>query len=170
MNSKRFLSGILGLLTMLVLLLITAIQPAVAESNVAVVPAPDFELTDLDGKTIALKDYKGKVVVLNFWGTWCTPCRKETPDLVDLQNQYADRGLLVIGAAMDRSNQAGVQTFAKQYGVNYPIVIANNTLNHAYGVIVAPTTFIIDKSGKIVYRHIGALTRQALAQQVARLM
>ncbi|MDD2724325.1 MAG: TlpA disulfide reductase family protein [Methylovulum sp.] len=134
------------------------------------VPAPDFELTDLGGKTVGLKQYKGKVVVLNFWGTWCAPCLKETPDLVAVQKQFVGQGLVVIGVAMDQSNQAGVQAFAKKYQVNYPIVITDNRLNHNYGVIVAPTTFIIDKNGNIVYRHLGALTRQELAQQITRLL
>ena len=169
MNPLRHLSYLFRLL-MVVILLVTVMHSGAAESADEAIPAPNFELTGLDGKAIALKQYKGKVVVLNFWGTWCTPCRKETPDLVAVQKQFADQGLIVIGVAMDRSNQAGVQTFAKKYLVNYPIVIANSTLNHDYGVIVAPTTFIIDKSGKIVYRHIGALTRQELAQQIARLL
>lgn len=168
MKTVNRLSFALCQLVLFTLLLINIMPPARAE-NTRTVPAPDFELTDLDGKTISLKQYKGKVVVLNFWGTWCRPCRKETPDLVALQKQFAHQGLIVVGAAMDRSNQAAVHIFANKYSVNYPIAIASSTLIHDYGVIVAPTTVIIDKSGKIVYRHIGALTQQVLAQQIAPL-
>lgn len=142
---------------------------ALAEPTEKPVPAPAFELNDLDGKPISLKAYQGKVVILNFWGTWCTPCRKETPDLVAVQQQFKDKGLVVIGAAMDQGNQDGVKAFATKYFVNYPIISATAALNHAYNVIVAPTTFIIDKSGNLVYRHVGAINRKDLAKLVSPL-
>jgi cytochrome c biogenesis protein CcmG, thiol:disulfide interchange protein DsbE len=153
-------------------LMLLAILPqlAFAEGIDKPTPAPAFEASDLEGKPIRLSQYKGKVVVLNFWGTWCTPCRKETPDLVAVQQQFGSKGLVVIGAAMDQGNQDGVKAFAKTYFVNYPIISASSALNHDYGVIVAPTTLIIDKSGNVVYRHIGAINRQDLAKLVSPLL
>lgn len=132
--------------------------------------APAWELKDLGGKSVSLGNYKGKVVVLNFWATWCTPCLKEIPDFVAVQQHNADKGLVIIGAAMDQDDNAGVKAFAKKFFVNYPIVIAPSSMSHDYGVIGAPTTFIIDKNGFIVFRHVGALSRKDLAQQLAPLL
>ncbi|MEO8044006.1 MAG: TlpA disulfide reductase family protein [Spartobacteria bacterium] len=113
--------------------------------------APDFQLKNLEGKTIKLSDYKGKVVLLNFWATWCPPCREEIPDLVALQKQYAARGLVVLGISMDEGGAAGVARFAKKFEINYPIVMGNEKTSEAYGGIqVLPTTFIIDRKGKVV--------------------
>ncbi len=169
MMPQSRLSGLSWLFVPLVLLLFTATQPAIAEDAGKAIPAPAFDATDLEGNPIRLSQYKGKVVVLNFWGTWCKPCHKETPDLVAIQQQFESKGLIVIGAAMDQGNQDGIKAFAKKYFVNYPIISATSALNHDYGVIVAPTTFIIDKTGKLVYRHVGAINRQGLAKLVSPL-
>jgi peroxiredoxin len=134
------------------------------------VPAPTWELNDLEGKPAGLSNYKDKVVVLNFWGTFCTPCLKEVPAFVATQQQYAEKSVVVIGAAMDKNDDAAVKAFAKKYFVNYPVVIAPSTMIQDYGVIVAPATFIIDKSGFIVFKHVGALSRKDLSQQLVPLL
>ncbi|NOS74566.1 MAG: TlpA family protein disulfide reductase [Methyloglobulus sp.] len=134
------------------------------------VPAPAWTLNDLDGKPNSLASYKGKVVVLNFWGTFCTPCLKEVPAFVATQQQYADNGVVIVGAAMDKNDDAAVKAFAKKYFINYPVVIAPGTMIQDYGVVVAPATFIIDKNGFIVFKHIGALSRKDLAQQLVPLL
>lgn len=155
---------------LLVLILQSAQMVAGIDKPADAVPAPAWELNDLDGKLVSLGNYKGKVVVLNFWGTFCTPCLKETPEFVAIQQQFAGKGLVIIGAAMDQNNDTGVKAFAKKFFVNYPIVIAPGSMSHDYGVIGAPTTFIIDKNGFIVFRHVGALSRKDLAQQLSPLL
>ncbi|NOU23803.1 MAG: TlpA family protein disulfide reductase [Methyloglobulus sp.] len=133
-------------------------------------PAPTWMLNDLEGNPNSLASYKGKVVVLNFWGTFCTPCLKEVPEFVATQQHYADKGVVVVGAAMDKNDDAAVKAFAKKYFINYPVVIAPSAMIHNYGVVVAPATFIIDKQGFIVYKHIGSLSRKDLAQQLVPLL
>jgi len=112
--------------------------------------APDWALSGLDGRTVKLSDFKGKVVVLNFWATWCPPCRREIPDLVALHNKYADQGVVVIGFSLDEGGVAGVQSFATKSGINYPLVMGDQQTAQAYGGISSiPTTFIIGRDGKL---------------------
>jgi thiol-disulfide isomerase/thioredoxin len=116
-----------------------------------------FSLTDLDGKTISSNDWKGKVVLVNFWATWCGPCRAEIPDLVALQTKYRDR-LVVIGVSEDEGSVDKVRDFASQYKVNYPIVMTTLEIEERFpGVAALPTTFFLDTDGRIVQRHIGIL-------------
>ena len=117
--------------------------------------APDFELHSIDGRTIRLSDYRGKAVVLNFWATYCGPCKIEMPWFEELQKQYATQGLVVIGAAMDDS-QDDVQKFVEEMGVHYTIVMGREAVADAYGgVQFLPGTFYIDRNGKIVDRVFG---------------
>lgn len=141
-----------------------------AEVPVSTNPAPDLIFQALDGQSISLSRLKGNVVVLNFWGIWCTPCKKETPDLVALQKQFSDKGVMVIGAAMDHGNEKAVKAFAKQYSVNYPLIIANPMLIHTFSVMVAPTTIIIDQAGTIVFRQVGAISRQDFIRRLTGLL
>lgn len=116
-----------------------------------------FTLTDLDGKTIASSDWKGKVVLVNFWATWCGPCRAEIPDLVALQSKYRDR-VVVIGVSEDEGPIDKVREFAAQYKVNYPIVMTTPEIEERFpGVAALPTTFFLDTDGRIAQRHIGIL-------------
>ena len=122
--------------------------------------APDFELQSLDGKPVRLSDFRGKAVLLNFWATWCAPCKIEMPWFVDLQKQYAPQGLQVIGVAMDDSGEDAIAKFTKQMGINYPILIGKEAVGDAYGgVEFLPTTFIIDRQGKVVDRVFGLVSR-----------
>src|SRR2546426_6507666 len=96
-------------------------------------PAPDFELKSLAGGTVKLSAFRGKVVVLNFWATWCAPCRVETPWLVDLYRQYKEQGLEVVGVSMDDGEQEHVSDFVKEIGINYTVLTGNHTVGDAYG-------------------------------------
>src|SRR5580765_7390474 len=119
-------------------------------------PAPEWELKDLDGKPVKLSDFKGKVVILDFWATWCGPCRMEIPGFVELQQKYGGQGLVVIGVSLDDRGPEAVKSFIKQQRVNYSILLANSKVVEDYGGVEGiPTTFIIDRKGMIVGKHVG---------------
>jgi thiol-disulfide isomerase/thioredoxin len=118
-------------------------------------PAPDFKLTDLDGKPLTLAGSHGKVILLNFWATWCGPCRAEIPDLIALQEKYKDH-LQILGLVVDEDDPDAIQEFTKKFGINYPVAIASNDIRFQYGGIAAlPTSFVLDSEGRIVQKHEG---------------
>jgi len=118
--------------------------------------APDFTLESLDGTSVRLSDLRGKAVLLNFWATWCSPCKIEMPWFIELQKQYGPEGLQVVGVAMDDSSKDDIAKFAKEMGVNYPVLMGKEAVGDAYGGVPAlPETFFIGRDGKIVDRIIG---------------
>ena len=118
-------------------------------------PAPEFQLKDLAGKDLSLASVKGKVILLNFWATWCGPCRAEIPSLIELQNHYKDR-LQIIGLVVDDDDPDAVKQVVDSEGINYPVAIANNQIRFAYGGIPAlPTLFVINPEGRVVQKHVG---------------
>ena len=134
-------------------------------------PAPAFELIDFKGQTVRLSDYKGKVVLLNFWATWCSPCRAEMPDLAKLQKEYEARGLQVLGITYPDYTRNGVRRIAQQLKVNYPILLGSRKLAARYKVgDVLPTTIVIDREGKIRARILGILEAEEFEQQVKPLL
>ena len=118
-------------------------------------PAPDFKLETLEGKPLSLAQYQGKVILLNFWATWCGPCRAEVPDLVALQEKYKDR-LQILGLVVDDDDQDAIKKFIVEFGINYPTALATEGIRMHYGGIPAlPTSFIIDEQGRVVQKHEG---------------
>jgi len=117
--------------------------------------APGFELKDLEGKPVSLEEAKGKVVLLNFWATWCGPCRAEIADLVDLQKRYREK-LEIIALATEEDDADEVRRFVEHSGINYRVAMASDDVVHAYGGIAAlPTSFVIDAQGRVVQKHVG---------------
>ena len=129
--------------------------------------APDFELKSLEGKNVKLSDFRGKAVLLNFWATWCGPCKLEMPWFVDLQKQYGPEGLQVVGVAMDDASEQDIAKFTQELGVNYPILLGKEAVGEAYGgVNVLPTTFFVDRDGKIVAREFGLQSRSVFVDHI----
>jgi thiol-disulfide isomerase/thioredoxin len=132
-------------------------------------PAPDFTLDRLDGGTLKLSDLRGKAVLLNFWATWCGPCKIETPWLVELQKQYGSQGLQVVGVAMDDSGKDDIEKFAKDMGVNYPVLLGKEAVGDEYGGVPAlPESFFIGRDGKIVDRIIGLKGRGEIEDSIKK--
>jgi len=132
--------------------------------------APDFTLDGPAGKKVSLSDYKGKVVIVDFWATWCPPCRKGIPDLVDLQTQFGNK-LAVIGISVDTDTRNQVASFAKSNNINYPVLFASPDVVQAYGNIESiPTTFIIDKNGNIVNQFVGLTPKEVFVNEIKKLI
>jgi len=135
-----------------------AAQPSENGDRFTGAAAPDFELKVLDGKdkTLKLSDFKGKAVVVNFWATWCEPCKVEMPWLIDLQSKYGPQGLQIVGIAMDDTDEKTIVSFTHKMGVNYPIVQGTEKVADLYGGIDGmPTLFFVDRAGKIVDHELG---------------
>lgn len=114
--------------------------------------APDFTLVDISGRNVSLSDYKGKVVLLEFWATWCPPCKASVPAMTALYNKYEQKGFVVVGLSMDTDSDAmeKVRQFAALHSIAYPVLLANETTPKQYNVMSIPTSFLVGKDGKIV--------------------
>jgi thiol-disulfide isomerase/thioredoxin len=133
--------------------------------------APEWQLEDPDGQPLKLSDFKGKVVILDFWATWCEPCRWEISVFVALQKQYAAQGLTVVGVSMDDAGASVVKSFMKNLGMNYPVVIGTERVADLYGGISGlPTTFIIDRNGNIVTSREGIVSQETLEREIRPLL
>jgi cytochrome c biogenesis protein CcmG/thiol:disulfide interchange protein DsbE len=133
-------------------------------------PALDFKLKLTDGKEIKLSDKRGKIVIIDFWATWCPPCRRSIPDLIDIQNKYENK-VVIIGISLDRDTKPDVVPFIKEYGINYPVAYGTTEVVEAFGDIEAiPTSFIIDKSGRIVDKQIGLVDKSIYINKINELL
>ncbi|MFA7227837.1 MAG: TlpA disulfide reductase family protein [Melioribacteraceae bacterium] len=133
--------------------------------------APDFTLPTTDGKTIKLSDLRGKVVILDFWATWCPPCRKGIPDLIELKKKYGSKGFEIIGVSVDTDTKDEVVPFMKEKGINYPVVYGNMNVYQQYGGIRAiPTSFVVDKQGKIVASYEGLIPHSTYENHIKKLL
>ena len=142
-------------------------------------PAPQFSLEDLGGKKVSLADYKGKAVLINFWATWCGPCKIETPWLVDLRNQYAAKGFEILGVSTDELDRSDVKMFGSEkkeisdfvqkMHMPYPVLIEGDSLSKPYGGLDAmPTSFFVDRSGTIVAATMGISSKDDIESNIKK--
>ena len=133
-------------------------------------PVPEFTYEDLEGRSQSTSDWLGKVVLLNFWATWCPPCRAEIPDLIRLQTEYADR-LLIVGLSMDAEGKETVQSFVDEAGINYMVGMSSPEVETKFGGILGlPTTFLVDTRGRVVQKHIGFANPELYEMEIRALL
>ena len=155
------------LLKTFALVLITFVLSACGRSVPAT--AADLNLRDLNGNMVNLSDFKGKVIILDFFATWCPPCKKEIPDFIELQREYGDKGFTMIGISLSRMSD--MQRFAQDFGINYPVLIDDGYAAAVYGPIRSiPTTFIIDQNFKVVKKYIGFKPKEAFEADIRALL
>jgi cytochrome c biogenesis protein CcmG/thiol:disulfide interchange protein DsbE len=156
-----------------VLLLLSVLMTGCASENSSSPdgPAPEFSLATHTGETFTLSNHAGTVVVINFWATWCKPCRDEIPEFMELQEEYGSEGLQFVGVSVDQKGFEAVRPFAERTNINYPLVMADSDVIENYGgVSVIPTTFIVGRNGRIRDRIIGRTTKTELLRVVRELL
>ena len=132
--------------------------------------APDFALTSANGEAISLSGYRGRVVLLDFWATWCTGCKVEIPWYMEFQNKYSRRGLTSVGAAMDDEGWQKVKPYLQEHPINYPIVLGNPGLVEPYQITSLPVTLLIDRNGKIADTHVGMVDKDRWEREIQQLL
>src|SRR5262249_50081642 len=132
-------------------------------------PAPLFSLIDISGQKLELAAYRGRVVVLNFWASWCAPCRKAIPQLVELQARYQSEGLVVVGLTVE-DRLDSVRRVKKELAINYSLALIDNDLGNRYGAVGVPTTFVLGRDGRIYSKHSGKVIFEELIKEVTQLL
>jgi peroxiredoxin len=173
---KKTIGIVLG--TMLGAAVLVAQRPESSHVEACESPAKNanlnFTLKDIDGKNVDLNTYKGNVVLLDFWATWCQPCKKEIPGFVDLYNKYKDRGFVVIGVSVDEAGSFSIlKKFAKRFNMNYPVLVGHDRedIKKAFAPISGfPTTFVISRDGKICFRHTGFAPLEKFEETIKALL
>jgi len=150
---------------MVLLAAAAAIACAPAKPERESTPAPDFSITDLQGKVLSLASYKGKVLLLNFWATWCPPCRREIPDLIEAYRELRSEGLEILGVSVDETTPEALLEWTKRTGIDYPIALATPEIVRAYepGDYI-PATIIVDREGQIRHRQSSLMDKAALVR------
>ncbi|MFH1038629.1 MAG: TlpA disulfide reductase family protein [PVC group bacterium] len=140
-------------------------------SAVTIKQAPDFDLEKLGGGRIRLADYRGKIVIIDFWATWCPPCRKEIPDFVELYKEYAGKGVEILGISLDQKPRGVLPPFVEKYKINYPILLTDGKVDRAYGGVTGiPTTFVIDREGRVYKQYVGFRPREVFEEDITALL
>lgn len=133
--------------------------------------APDFTLQDANGTPVKLTDYKGKVVLLNFWATWCGPCAMEIPWFMEFQQKYKSQGFEVLGVSMDDEGWKVVKPYVSEHRINYRVVLGNDSVSQLYGGVDSlPTSFLIDQQGRVAFVHVGLAGKNEYADEIQNLI
>ena len=133
--------------------------------------APNFELKDSTGQNVKLSDYRGKVVLLNFWATWCGPCKVEIPWFIGFQQQYKDKDFAVLGISLDEDGWDSVKPYIAKEKINYRFMVGNDAIDKAFGGLAdLPTTFMIDRQGNIAGKHVGLVSKSVYEQEIQKLL
>ena len=150
----------------------TAVAPSSATCPAKTSANFDFTLKDAGGATVELSDYKGKVVLLNFWATWCGPCKMEIPEFVEAYSKYRDKGFVILGVlSEDDPSQKDLQTFMSEFKMNYPVMRQHAELEESFGTLWAlPTSFVIDRKGQVCSKHMGPFSKEALEREINGLL
>lgn len=142
-----------------------AVKPAVKLPQIG--PAPAWQLKDLNGTAVSFEQFKGKVVVVDFWATWCPPCREEIPGYVALARKYEKEGLVIVGVSLDQGGPEVVKAFAAKWGIPYPLVMGDENVVAAFGGVEGiPTTFLIDRAGQIRDHKVGLVPTAEYEQRI----
>lgn len=160
--SLKFCSSV-GALAFLLAVFLLASQVSLQAA-----PAPPWELKNLQGQTVKLSDFKGKVVLLDFWATWCPPCLEEIPNFIDLQKTYGKQGLAVIGVSMDDAGPKVVSKFVQAHQMNYTVVMGTQPVFDLYSSGALPTTCVIDRQGKILATHAGFVGKATVEAEIKK--
>jgi len=152
-------------LAMIALIAAGASACAPAKTETEPVPAPEFSLRDLQGNTLTLASYKGKVLILNFWATWCPPCRREIPGFIEAYRELKDKGLEILGVSVDDMSEAALGQWVRDAGMNYPVALATAKIVADYepGDYI-PATIVIDREGRIRYRQSQLMDKETLVR------
>jgi len=171
MKRHRHLAIFMICIAVVVCGLVSCNPKADSAASISTNDAADFTLKDLNGNDFSLSSTKGKVVILDFWATWCPPCRMEIPHFQALHKQYGDKGLVIVGVALDQGGVRDVKPFVKSNGVTYPIVIGNQKVVESYGGVRGiPTTFVIDRKGQIVTKVVGYRDKNFFEEEIKKLL
>ncbi len=134
-------------------------------------PAPDFTLKDANGNDLKLSQLRGKVVLLNFWATWCGPCAMEIPWFVEFEQQYRSQGLEIVGVSMDEDGWKAVKPYVQEHKMNYRVLLGDESVGQLYGGVDSlPTSFLIDRDGKVAYVHVGLAGKNEYADEIQNLL
>jgi thiol-disulfide isomerase/thioredoxin len=158
-------------LLLLAAFILGSVAPQVRAEPVPPTPAPAWKLKDLEGKLVDSERFKGKVVVIDFWATWCAPCLTEIPGYIALQKKYGKKGLVIVGISVDETSPSQIKQFSRKMGINYQIVMTDEVVTEAFGgVEVIPTTLIIDRSGNIRDKKVGAESTDEYEKRLVALL
>jgi thiol-disulfide isomerase/thioredoxin len=160
----------IAIFSIITLLLIAGCTNKANEKEGATAAAPDFTLQDISGKKVRLADLKGKVVMLEFWATWCPPCRAEIPAIERLHTQYGGKGLTVLAIALDEGGWDDVKAFITERKISYTVLKGSEDVSAEYKIRLIPATFLIDKEGNIRKQYMGGGSNEALEQEIKALL
>ena len=161
-------SALIPLCAGAVLVMYIALKPPTPAGPAVAGPAPAFEMASLDGGSKTLKDYRGQVVFLNFWATWCDTCAEEMPLLEELYKKHKAKGFALLAAATDEEGEKLVRPFIKEYRVSFPVLLADQSTVRAYAVLGLPTAYLIDAQGMIVNKYFGPIDVLAVQNDILR--